>query len=508
MDDFRPLRRVWIIDSHPRVDSLGAALARCVADGAEEAGHEVWLTALRDLEFDPNARQQTLEPDLMQCLELWKWTGHVVIVHPTWWGSYPALLKGWLDRLMLPGFAFAVQPDGAWRGLLKGRTGQIITTMDTPFWIYRWLLKAPGVRALKDATLGFCGVGPVRVKLLGPVHSSTIAQRQSWMDSMRRTGRDIEKDFRTGGRAMVLSWLKAARLQFYPFPLMVLSAGVWSAAAIGGNSVRILPWLLAAGCTALVEFITVLTNDLHDQSSDRQNNHAGPFTGGSRVLVEGNLTETQLRHGRAFGGVLLLLLAGLFAFVMPAAASGLIILVGLGLVLGIGYSATPVRLSGRSLGELDVAFTHSVLVALLGFVSQGGSLWHPVPWTFAAVIGVSVLPSIILAGFPDLEADGGSGKITLAVRWGRRRAAEWAMGLTVLAVLLLALTAGRGTGSLLCLAGASLHGLGLFAKLKNYHRTPRGGRLDGLLVLALSFMVWFVLEALCRFQPNVGGWML
>lgn len=62
---------------------------------------------MRDLHLDPHYTEQALEPCLQRCQESLLWAEHLIIVYPVWWGTMPALLKGWLDRVLLPGFAFA-----------------------------------------------------------------------------------------------------------------------------------------------------------------------------------------------------------------------------------------------------------------------------------------------------------------------------------------------------------------------------------------------------------------
>src|SRR5690625_6907499 len=83
-------------------------------------------------------RSQLSEPDIdyaRQCIEE---ADHLVFVYPTWWATMPAILKGFLDRVLLPGFAFEEKERNTdWTQLLRGKTAQLITTMDTPLWVYR-----------------------------------------------------------------------------------------------------------------------------------------------------------------------------------------------------------------------------------------------------------------------------------------------------------------------------------------------------------------------------------
>ena len=103
--------RVLIVLGHPRSDSLCGALAKAYADGACAAGCEVEVVGIGGLDFEPDvlARSpvaQALEPDLARARALITWAEHIVVVFPNWWGTMPARLKGLLDRVLIPGFAF------------------------------------------------------------------------------------------------------------------------------------------------------------------------------------------------------------------------------------------------------------------------------------------------------------------------------------------------------------------------------------------------------------------
>lgn len=176
-----------VIDAHPRAGSFGDALATA----ATEAAGAARLT-LRELTFDPilhdgYARVQPLEPDLVRAQEAIRAARHLVFVYPSWWGTYPALLKGFLDRALLPGFAFKMHPDRrGWDKLLAGRSARLVVTMDWPVWAFRWVQGAPGHRAMAKATLGFCGVDPVRITQLGSVATSTPTERAAFLARVRR----------------------------------------------------------------------------------------------------------------------------------------------------------------------------------------------------------------------------------------------------------------------------------------------------------------------------------
>lgn len=489
--------RVLVIDAHPRADSFCHAVAMSVVEGAEASGHEVRLLALRDLHFDPHHTGQELEPCLQRCQENLLWSEHLIIVHPVWWGTMPALLKGWLDRMLLPGFAFTEREDGGWDGLLSGRSATLVSTMDTPLWVFRWILRAPSVQALRAATLGFCGISPVHTLLFSPVKTSTPQRRAQWLQQAREVGVVLEKTLRTGWQARLRTWLQVMRPQFYVFPWLALTAGSVNAAASTGAPFHWTAYFLCWAAAWLLEFISVLTNEIHDQPTDQVNRNHGPFTGGSRALVQGVLTLGQVRRGRRVAFVSLLAVSALLVALLPTSTPQILTFLGLGLVLGMGYTAPPLRLVTRTWGEVTVAFTHSVLVVLCGHFSQTPQM-DASPWLVALPIFLAVLPSIILAGFPDLEADASVGKRTIVVRFGRGTALKLAVAATVAAALArvcaIATTGAFAWADVLVAA----HGTVLVIALRASLQKPKAGRINALLVLALSYMIWFALAPLAQ----------
>lgn len=485
---------VLVIDAHPRAGSFGHALAVAAAEGAD-AAHETRVLTLRELAFDVNYLRQELEPDLRRSREVLLWAEHLVVVYPVWWGTMPALLKGWLDRVLQPGFAFEDREDGTWDGLLTGRSATLIATMDTPAWVFRWILRAPSTQALRAATLNFCGIAPVDVVLFSPVKSSSPEQRRQWLQRVRELGPLLDQKLRTGWKARGRVWLQVMRPQFYVFPWLALTTGAVNAAAGDGTSFRWPAYFLAWAAAWLLEFIAVLTNEIHDLPSDRANRNHGPFTGGSRVLVQGVLTLEQIRRGRrmALSGLFLVVL--LFAVLYPASTPAILAFLMVGLVLGIGYSAPPLKLAYRTLGEVNVAFTHSVMLVLCGHFSQVN---HNAagPWWIALPIFFSVLPSITLAGFPDAEADASTGKKTIVVRFGRAAALKFAMTATVIAAVLRLCAVAGGLEWSWVDAVMLAHAAALLRMLWQAHQHPAAGRINGLLAFSLSYMVWFALAPL------------
>lgn len=189
------MKNILIINGHPNPEAFNAGLARAYQKGAEQSGASVEVLNLGELDFDLNLaygyqKRTELEPDLLAAWEQIKWADHLVWVHPVWWGGFPAVMKGFLDRLFLPGFAFSYREGSLWWDkLLTGKTARIITTMDQPGWFYRMFYRAPSINQLKRSTLQFVGVNPVRVTSIGPVKTATEARRAKWLQRVERLGR-------------------------------------------------------------------------------------------------------------------------------------------------------------------------------------------------------------------------------------------------------------------------------------------------------------------------------
>jgi putative NADPH-quinone reductase len=189
------MKRILLINAHPSPSTLCSELANAFALGAMQTSRaELRQLTLREMAFDPILHQgyqgtTPLEPDLQRAQADILWAQHLVFVYPNWWGSMPALLKGFFDRPLLPGFAFKYrQGSPLWDKLLAGRTAQLLVTMDTPGWYYRWVWHRPGHQQMRHAILGYCGIKTTGITEFAPVHGATTAQRQAWIEKARRLG--------------------------------------------------------------------------------------------------------------------------------------------------------------------------------------------------------------------------------------------------------------------------------------------------------------------------------
>ncbi len=160
-----------------------------------ESNAEVQEIIISNLKFNPNLefgyqKRTELEPDLLNAWEKIKWADHLVWVHPVWWGGLPAITKGFIDRLFLPGFAFQYKENSLfWDKLLNGKTAHIITTLDQPSWYYWLVYGRPSVNQLKKCTLKFCGINQVKVSYFGIIKKSNERTRQKWISTIEKLGK-------------------------------------------------------------------------------------------------------------------------------------------------------------------------------------------------------------------------------------------------------------------------------------------------------------------------------
>ena len=190
------MKKILIINGHPDKESLCFALSESYKKGADSSGADCKLVHLIDLDFNPILTFgyrliSELEPDLVKMQQEILAADHLVLVYPNWWATFPALLKGFIDRVFVPGFAFKYREDSPmWDKLLAGKTARMIVTMDTPKWYYFLMNRNAGHNAMKIGVLEFCGIKPVKIISFAPVKSSNAAKRKQWLTEVEKLGKE------------------------------------------------------------------------------------------------------------------------------------------------------------------------------------------------------------------------------------------------------------------------------------------------------------------------------
>ena len=194
-------QRILLIQGHPDAVAphLCHTLAEAYAEGAQAAGHEVRWTDVAKLDFPLLRSQQAWEHSalpaaLQTAQDDIAWAEHLVLFFPLWLGDMPAVLKGFLEQVARPGFAFTGDDAGQDeqpfnRKGLKGRSARVVVTMGMPALVYRWYFRAHSVKSLERNVLGFVGIAPVHETLIGMVERLGEAGVRQWQERLRRLGR-------------------------------------------------------------------------------------------------------------------------------------------------------------------------------------------------------------------------------------------------------------------------------------------------------------------------------
>ncbi|MGH6923364.1 MAG: NAD(P)H-dependent oxidoreductase [Propylenella sp.] len=191
-------KRIVIIQGHPdrAPERYCRALASAYERGARAAGHEVRRIDVATLDFDllrsaEDWQSGTPASAILMAQDDIAWAEHVVILYPLWLGAMPALLKGFLEQVLRPGFAVPDLRSGrGWpKGLLAGRTARIVVTMGMPAFFYRWYFGAHSLKSLERNILKFVGIKPIRETLIGMVAEKESGGREKWLKTMEALGK-------------------------------------------------------------------------------------------------------------------------------------------------------------------------------------------------------------------------------------------------------------------------------------------------------------------------------
>ena len=183
-----PGKRIAIIQGHPDPDEqrLCRALAQAYAAGARAAGCELRMIDVAALDFPWLRSKQEWDSGqpaaaVVQAQDIIAWADHLVIIYPLWLGSMPALLKGFFEQVLRPGFAISPLASGVPQKMLKDKSARIIVTMGMPAPVYSWYFAAHSLKNFKRNVLGFCGIAPIRDTIIGTVESADETRRQQWL---------------------------------------------------------------------------------------------------------------------------------------------------------------------------------------------------------------------------------------------------------------------------------------------------------------------------------------
>ncbi|MGV8880718.1 MAG: NAD(P)H-dependent oxidoreductase [Rhodoglobus sp.] len=192
--------RVLVIVGTPLSGSLARATADAYISGlGERADVRVIDLAQDSIPSHPRSKAvlraadgvSHLEADVQGYIADVDWAQHVVIAYPQWWGTQPAALKAFIDRVFIARHSFAYDEGLLPKRLLTGRTARVFMTMDSPRFWNRLVYRNASETSITKAVLEFCGIKVRGIHRFGPVRTSKPAGRATWLESARKAG---EKD--------------------------------------------------------------------------------------------------------------------------------------------------------------------------------------------------------------------------------------------------------------------------------------------------------------------------
>lgn len=230
----------------------------------------------------------------------------------------------------------------------------------------------------------------------------------------------------------LIAWWKLSRMPFLSvgiFPLFLGFVLAWRYGYRGPLGL----YLLSTGAVIFIMWMTYYLGEWNDLQGDRINRTFNPYSGGSRILVQGVLppwVSLVLGYGCLIGGIV----SGLYIYYRYQTGPLTLWLGGFGIFSGFFYSGKPFRWAYRGIGEVLIGFCYGWLPVATGFYLFTGFFSPQVFW-LSIPIGISIFNVILINEIPDEEADRTIGKKNLVVRFGKERALDLYMGLSILSGL-------------------------------------------------------------------------
>ncbi len=187
--------RISVILAHPDKSSLNHAIARTAVERLEKNGYDVSFHDLYAENFDPLlsgpeiAKHAVLPAEVEKHCEEIRHAQGIIVIHPHWWGQPPAVLKGWIDRVIRPGVAYEFldgdSGEGIPRGLLAAQAAIVFNTSNTGVEREQQTFRDPLEAIWRNCVFGLCGISTFYRRTFSIVITSTESERKQWLEEVR-----------------------------------------------------------------------------------------------------------------------------------------------------------------------------------------------------------------------------------------------------------------------------------------------------------------------------------
>lgn len=186
--------KISVILGHPYDKSFNCAIASKVIETLKRNGHYFYFHDLYEESFNPVippeelVSDKTKDPLVVLHWQEIKEVDGVIVIHPNWWGQPPAILKGWVDRVLRENIAYTFPEGdnggGLPIGLLKAKIGVVFNTSNTPKEREEYVFGDPLQRIWKDCIFDFCGITTFERKMFRIIADSTDQERKEWLNEV------------------------------------------------------------------------------------------------------------------------------------------------------------------------------------------------------------------------------------------------------------------------------------------------------------------------------------
>lgn len=193
--------KTLIVYNHPHEGSFCSSIREAVENGLKKGGHECRIINLDADEFDPVMRPKDLkafvaagrvgekgldgvDPLVLKYMKKLRWAEHIVMIFPIWWMTMPAMMKGFVDKVIFPGVVYKME-GGELVSMLSGlKQVTVITTMNTPQDVYKDVFGNSIEGSLIKGTFNKIGIHDIRWISLNMVKQSGDEKRWLWLDEI------------------------------------------------------------------------------------------------------------------------------------------------------------------------------------------------------------------------------------------------------------------------------------------------------------------------------------